>query len=106
MLIFDTLEYSEKMQAVGFTPAQAKVQAETLKQLIDNDLATKKDLKELEIILKHDVKELEIILKHDVKELEIILRKEIAEVKAELIKWMFGIAGGQVALIIALLKLL
>lgn len=65
MLVFDTLEYSEKMQAVGFTPEQAKMQAETLKEILDENIATKRDLKEIETALRRDIKEMELRLKHD-----------------------------------------
>ena len=45
---FDTLAYSKKLKAVGVPPDQADVQAEELFKLVDEKLATKKDLKELE----------------------------------------------------------
>jgi hypothetical protein len=45
---FDTLAYSKKLKAVGVHPDQADVQAEALFELIDEKLATKRDLKELE----------------------------------------------------------
>jgi hypothetical protein len=45
---FDTLMYAKKLQKAGFTPQQAEVQAEAMKELIDNNLATKQDIRELE----------------------------------------------------------
>lgn len=68
MLVFDTLGYSEKLQNVGFTPQQAKVQAETIREILDTNLATKQDLKEMELIL----------------------RRELSESKMESIKWIAG----------------
>jgi hypothetical protein len=50
-LTFDTLAYSKKLRAVGFTEEQAEAQAETIKELINEQLATKQDLKELELRL-------------------------------------------------------
>lgn len=38
----------KKLKAVGFTEAQAEVQAEAMAELIEERLATKRDLKELE----------------------------------------------------------
>ena len=55
LVAFDTLEYSEKLQAVGFSAEQAKVQTETLKQLLDNNIATKQNLREMELRLKYDI---------------------------------------------------
>ena len=66
-----------KLKAVGFTEEQAEVQAETVADLINERLVTKADL--------------------DLR---------IAELKTELVKWMLGIAAGQIALLVALLKVL
>ena len=51
MTTFDTHAYVKELQAVGFTEKQAEVQANTLKALIESELATKRDLKELELRL-------------------------------------------------------
>ena len=45
---FDTLEYSKKLRAAGFTEVQAEVQAEALADMFENQIATKRDLRELE----------------------------------------------------------
>lgn len=45
---FDTLAYSKKLTSAGFTQQQAEVQAEALKEIIDDKIATKQDLRELE----------------------------------------------------------
>lgn len=71
--IFDTHAYIKRMKAVGFTEEQAEVQAETVADLINERLVTKADL--------------------DLR---------IAELKTELVKWMLGIAAGQVALLVTL----
>lgn len=54
-IAFDTLAYAKKLKQVGFTEEQAEVQAEALASLINDTLATKRDLTELEIRLKHDL---------------------------------------------------
>ncbi|MBF0567132.1 MAG: DUF1640 domain-containing protein [Nitrospirae bacterium] len=61
-LIFDTHAYIKKLRSVGFTEEQAEVQTEALSELIEEGLATKRDLKELETSLKRDIKELELRL--------------------------------------------
>lgn len=73
--VFDTHAYIKRMKSVGFTEEQAEVQAETVADLINERLVTKADL--------------------DLR---------IAELKTELVKWMLGIAAGQVALLVTLLK--
>lgn len=47
-ITFDTHAYVKKLRAVGFSEEQAEVQAETLSSLINDQLATKQDLRELE----------------------------------------------------------
>lgn len=84
---FDTLRYVKKLVAVGFTQPQAEVQAETMAEIIDDNLATKKDLEEIETSLKRDIKELDLKienvrsdLKRDIKELDLKIeniRKEL-----------------------------
>ncbi|MBF0289642.1 MAG: hypothetical protein HQM14_17660 [SAR324 cluster bacterium] len=77
MLAFDTHAYVKSLEAVGFTEEQAEVQANALKTLVENDLATKRDLKELELTTKRDLKELENSLKRDMKELELGLKHDL-----------------------------
>jgi len=47
-LIFDTFLYVKRLKEVGFTEQQAIVLAETLNELLEEQLATKRDLKEME----------------------------------------------------------
>ena len=37
---------------------------------------------------------------------QLATKQDLAELRAELIKWMFGVAAGQIALIVTLLKLI
>ena len=73
--VFDTLAYAKKLKAVGFTEEQAEVQASAVADLVNEKLVTKADL--------------------DLK---------IAELKTELVKWMLGIAAGQIAFLVTLIK--
>ncbi len=62
IILFDTLEYAKRARANGFTEAQAEFQAEEMAKLarsIDEQLATKQDLKELEQRLTYKLGELE-----------------------------------------------
>jgi len=45
---FDTLAYAKKLKAAGVPEQQAEVQAEAIAEIIEEKLATKKDLLELE----------------------------------------------------------
>ncbi|MGC9387039.1 MAG: hypothetical protein ACP5D0_08845 [Hydrogenovibrio sp.] len=50
-LAFDTHSFVKRLKQVGFSEEQAEVFAEEQKRLIEEQLATKKDLKELELNL-------------------------------------------------------
>ncbi len=41
---FDTLMYAKKLREAGVPERQAEIQAEALKEVIDNNLATKQDI--------------------------------------------------------------
>jgi hypothetical protein len=43
-ITFDTLLHAKKLQEKGFTAEQAEAQVELLKEVIDNNLATKSDI--------------------------------------------------------------
>lgn len=51
----DTLKIYERLKSADLTDKAAKEIAEVFKDIIETNLATKKDLKELELRLKHDL---------------------------------------------------
>jgi hypothetical protein len=133
-IAFDTLAYAKKLKAVGVPSEQAEIQAETIAEVMDERMATKRDLDLSENNLRHDMKEIESNLrhdmakiKHDMKEIESNLRhnmkemegrlnleieklrgevsKEIAHCKADLVRWQIGLAFGIVGVLFALMKL-
>jgi hypothetical protein len=82
------------LTAAGFTDSQAEALTQALRQVqqIDlSDFTTKADLAELRNELKLEFA---------------AVRREMAEIKTELIKWILGIGFAQVAMILAVLKLL
>jgi len=87
-ITFDTLAYAKKLMAVGFTQQQAEVQAETFAEIIDEQIATKQDLKATEMALQRDMKEMEF------------------RIKADIIKWVAGMLVAQAAIVATLVKLL
>ena len=62
---FDTLAYAKKLIAAGVSEKQAEVQAEALAEIVEDQLATRKDLKEMEVSLERSIKELELRLKYE-----------------------------------------
>jgi hypothetical protein len=81
---FDTHAYVKKLTAAGVPEAQAEVHAGAIAGLVDDQLATKRDLAELELRLN--------------AKLEGELRKQLL--------WFFGMPVVLASALVALLKLL
>ena len=58
-MTFDSLGYFEKLKAAGFTEEQAKVQANAMREVIEERLATKTDLIQLEERLRNEIRKME-----------------------------------------------
>ena len=46
---FDTLAYAKKLKSAGVPEAQAEIQAEALKEIINSELVTKRDLTDAKV---------------------------------------------------------
>ena len=79
--MINTLEYSQELIAVGFTPEQAKVQANTLNKAFQEKVATKHDLEKTEKDFIHALSETE-------KRLDIKITRVEGEIKLN--RWMIG----------------
>ncbi len=124
LAMFDTHELVKDLKAAGFTEDQAEALTRAVKNAreIDlSDLATKADLAALEINvagMKTEISGMKTEIagvKADVAVLSAKLdnfaanyatKAELSDMRNDIIRWVFGIALGQAALIIALLKLL
>ena len=49
VMTFDTLAYAKKLKAAGVSDEQAEIQAEALKDIVNTELVTKRDLTEAKI---------------------------------------------------------
>ena len=92
---FDKLSYSQTLRSGGFTPEQAETSAHALDHALRDTVATKGDLDAVEARLEHKI-----------DQSVSILRQEIAAQKGDLVKWLVPVLLGQVALAVALIKLL
>ena len=54
-VVFDTHDFVKRLTAAGMAEGQAEALAHSQAMLIDQKLATKRDLNELELTLKHDL---------------------------------------------------
>ena len=94
-ITFDTLTYAKRLRDAGFTEQQAEAQAEALHAVVDENLATKRDVEQLRCELKGEM-----------KQMESRLRLDLAENKADLLKWIAGLLIFQAGFIVTLIKLL
>jgi hypothetical protein len=98
-ITFDTLAYANKLKAVGVEEKQAEIQAETLASVIDEQMASSRDLKELELSIKRDLKELELNLNHKIE-------SEIGNLKHDLTIKLGGMLAVSIGVVAALVKIL
>jgi hypothetical protein len=100
----DTHQTVKDLTAAGFSDAQAEALTHALRQVqqIDlSDLATKADVADV----RKEITDLRREIRADLALLRAELDARMAEHKSELIRWVFGIAFAQAALILAVLKL-
>ncbi len=90
-MAFDTLTYAKKLQESGFTSQQAEAQAEALHAVVDENLATKRDMKELETRLSHEIE---------------LVRRDIEQVRRDIIIWLGGLIVVATAALGVLMKVL
>ena len=112
-LAFDTHAYVKRLVGAGMPEPQAEVIAGEQRNLIANELATKRDLKEMEAALtrdiaeiKRDMKEIEAGLKRDMKEMEAGLKRDIRESEQRVIIRLGSMMVVAVGAVAALVKLL
>ena len=79
-IAFDTLKFAKRLKEAGFTEQQAEALADAEAELIEQNLATKRDSADL----KRDIKELEVTLRNDLKQLEVTLRNEIKQLDVKI----------------------
>jgi hypothetical protein len=85
-IAFDTLKFAAKLEAGGFSSAQARAAAEAFAEATGQELVTKSDLRAELGAMKAE------------------LKTDLAETKADLLKSMFGMLFGAVTVnIIAIL---
>ncbi len=72
-MVFDTLACLKELKSSGVPEAQAEAHIKVLRELVDEKLATKKDL----LAAKGDILAVQEELKRDLTELELKLRRDL-----------------------------
>ena len=78
---FDTHKYVKRLTAAGMPEPQAEVVADEQRALIEEQLATRQDIKESEAATRQDIKESEAATRRDIKELEAATRRDLKELE-------------------------
>jgi hypothetical protein len=106
-LSFDTLAYARRMEAVGFTRAQAEAMAEEQAKLIDERLATKadielvrRDIESLRQSTKTEIESLRQSTKADIEPLRLIARVDLRKATTDILTWTIGALGLQTLVIL------
>ena len=86
---FDTLTYAKKLQEAGSTAQQAEAQAEALRAVVDENLATRRDLKDLETRRLHEIE----LVRWDMEQ----MRRDV------LIKLLWGTAAVQFTAVVMMI---
>ncbi|MBF0350234.1 MAG: hypothetical protein HQM11_04345 [SAR324 cluster bacterium] len=109
MLIFDTLAFAERLEKVNFSHEQAKVLTEELKNILDDNVATKLDIQEVKREIqevKREIQEVKRELKLDIKELEVKMETRLKELEMRMtirLGSLMVVAVGAMATLVKLL---
>jgi hypothetical protein len=101
-LTFDKLAYVDRLKAAGMGEREARALAEGLDQALREEVATKTDLAAVKTELAADI----AAVRTELVALRTELKAAIAAVKHDMLRWMVGMAFGQVALTVALIRFL
>ncbi len=98
---FNALKYVEELGQAGFTDEQAKAQIRVLQDVVESDLATKRDIQEVKLDIqavkrdiqevKRDIQEVKLDIqkvKRDIRELELKLERSIRELELRIAERM------------------
>jgi hypothetical protein len=80
----DTLKYVKKLEAVGISRKHAEAQVEVMSSFIDQNLATKADLRETASDIRAEMAKLGSELRSEMAELGSELRSEMADIRTEM----------------------
>lgn len=120
-IVLDTLEFTTKLKAGGFTEQQAETQARVIAELVEKQLVTQRDAEDHKAGIQRDIHESKNRLEARVREVEMRIRelelkmdttkaelkRDIEASRTDLIKWVVGVVFGvgllQLSIITALL---
>ncbi len=88
--MINALRYKERLEESGFTPEQAKNSVDIWMSLINENFATKADMREFQLVNKSELKDLNADLVGQIKD----LRADMKSMKNEIIFTLGGLMIG------------
>ncbi len=82
--MINAIRLSEELERAGFTPEQAKKSVDTWMNLINENFATKADLREFQLVSRADLKEVETNLQNEIKDLRTEVHAQIKDLRVEM----------------------
>lgn len=82
--MFNAIRYTQELEKAGFSPDQAEASVKILIDVMNENFATKPDLKELELLMKSDLKEFELSIRTDLNKLESTMNSGFKDYRVEM----------------------
>jgi hypothetical protein len=84
MATYNALKYTQNLEAAGFSRTEAEATIHMVLETMDDNFATKHDLKFSEHALRTDMQGMELALRSDMKEMGQSIRSEMKEIEQSL----------------------
>ncbi len=82
--MINALRYKERLEESGFTPEQAKNSVDIWMSLINENFATKADMREFQLVNKSELKDVQVQIQSDMKDMRSDLEGQIKDLKSDL----------------------
>ncbi len=77
--MINALRFVEELENAGFTPEQAKKSVDTWMSLMNDNFATKSDLRELQLAVRADFREFQYAINSDFREFQYVINSDFRE---------------------------
>ena len=107
-MTFDTLKFAGRLEAGGFSTAQARAAAGAFAEATGEQLASKADVASVKAdvaSVRADLASVKTELVADLRQTEFRLEAKIEVAKADILKWMFGQTLLIIGVVMALLRI-
>lgn len=81
--MINALRYKERLEESGFTPEQAKNSVDIWMSLINENFATKADMREFQLVNKSELKDVQVQIQNDMKDMRTDLEGQIKDLRTD-----------------------